>query len=188
MVCDGAFLASTIASILMNGVCCMWQMQEEEDRREAIRKDIRAEYNRQRFMDLERWAETRKLSQSYHSDSTSGEHDQRKKLVIRKMSISDSSMREAGEQDRDNVSVYSIASANAVLGGEYLPTTGVNVERTRSHSSPPNKRKSYKERRLGQVKAANISGSDMSSLLDSDDNEYDDGDSSDPSLVEVALQ
>ncbi len=55
MVCDGAMVASSLVSMMMNGVCCMYQMQEEDDRREAIRKDIRFEYERQKMMDMEYW-------------------------------------------------------------------------------------------------------------------------------------
>ena len=37
-------IASTIISILMNGICCMHQQREEQKLREAIRQDIRSEY------------------------------------------------------------------------------------------------------------------------------------------------
>ena len=53
MVCDGAMIASTIVSMMTNGVCCMWQHQEEMDRRETIRRDIRVEYWQQRLIDHE---------------------------------------------------------------------------------------------------------------------------------------
>ena len=53
MVCDGAMIASTIVSLMTNGVCCLWQHQEEVDRRETIRRDIRAEYWQQRLIDHE---------------------------------------------------------------------------------------------------------------------------------------
>lgn len=37
---------------MMNGLCCMWQMQGEEESREIIRRDIRIEYERQRAIDM----------------------------------------------------------------------------------------------------------------------------------------
>jgi hypothetical protein len=46
-------VASTFVSLMMNGMCCVWQMGEEESRREGIRKDFRYEYERQRLLDFE---------------------------------------------------------------------------------------------------------------------------------------
>lgn len=37
-------IASTIISIMMNGICCVYQQNEEQKLREAIRQDIRSEY------------------------------------------------------------------------------------------------------------------------------------------------
>lgn len=42
------FLISTAASVMMNGVCCVYQMHEERHLREAMRKDIREEWKLQR--------------------------------------------------------------------------------------------------------------------------------------------
>jgi hypothetical protein len=36
-------IASTIISLMMNGICCMYQQSEEQKLREAIRQDIRSE-------------------------------------------------------------------------------------------------------------------------------------------------
>ena len=38
-------ITSTIISIMMNGICCVYQQSEEEKLREAIRQDIRTEYH-----------------------------------------------------------------------------------------------------------------------------------------------
>ena len=48
MVCDASFLASTIVSAFMNGLCCAWQTHEACKTRESIRHDIRNEYQRHR--------------------------------------------------------------------------------------------------------------------------------------------
>lgn len=52
MVCDVAF-ASTIVSLMMNGVCCMWQHQEDQEMRETIRRDMRSEYWHHRLVEHE---------------------------------------------------------------------------------------------------------------------------------------
>jgi hypothetical protein len=38
-------IASTVISIMMNGICCVYQQSEEQKLREAIRQDIRSEYH-----------------------------------------------------------------------------------------------------------------------------------------------
>jgi hypothetical protein len=44
MVLDCVTIASTMISMLMNGICCMYQQQEEQKLRDGIRQDIRTEY------------------------------------------------------------------------------------------------------------------------------------------------
>jgi len=46
MMFDGGFVASSIASVMMNGMCCAWNAHQEEDRRLALRKDLREELAR----------------------------------------------------------------------------------------------------------------------------------------------
>lgn len=50
---DGTVLGTTIVSLMVNGLCCAYQQKEEKEHREAIRRDLRAEYWQQRLMDLE---------------------------------------------------------------------------------------------------------------------------------------
>jgi hypothetical protein len=57
------FLVSTGASLLMNGVCCVYQMNEEKDLREAMRKDIREEWRVQRQREFEVRKRYKKRSQ-----------------------------------------------------------------------------------------------------------------------------
>lgn len=58
MVCDGAMVLNFVASAMMNGVCCMHSMKQDERRkqetREVLRKVISVEYQRQRLMEHER--------------------------------------------------------------------------------------------------------------------------------------
>ena len=58
MVCDGAMVLNFVASAMMNGVCCMHSMEQDERRkeetREVLRKVISVEYQRQRLMEYER--------------------------------------------------------------------------------------------------------------------------------------
>jgi hypothetical protein len=74
VLCEGSFVMSTVASLMMNGVCCLWQMEEENERqmqqREAIRQDIRVEYERQRQIEHEIWMQ--RQQGEYHLHEPSG--------------------------------------------------------------------------------------------------------------------
>lgn len=95
VVCSGGFVASTVASIMMNGVCCLWQMEEEKEKqvrqREAFRRDIRVEYERQRRIEQEIWEARRKNTKTenwYHDADSSVSTDQRRrKLIATKASL-----------------------------------------------------------------------------------------------------
>ena len=179
----------------MNGVCCVWQMQEEEDRREALRKDIRIEYERQRLidrqqrqMDMERWSDESNEARQRESDA-SRRDDRRRSLLHNKMDLSRQIRRESGQQERESASESgaSIASTEAVL----MPV----MKEARKHLLPPRemKRLAFASRRLDQLKAATKSTADMNSLFEFGDDDSDgDGDSfcsleAPPSLVDVAL-
>ena len=95
MVLDAAFYASTVTSLMMNGVCCVWQMQQEEEQRASFRQDIRAEYERQREEEFKLWEK----HQSFYSDGDSSTfssslspHSEpymlREKVVREKMNLS----------------------------------------------------------------------------------------------------
>lgn len=106
MVLDAAFVASTATSIMMNGVCCVWQMHEEEDRRDAIRRDIRVEYERQREMERELWEQRERTiynanSQTAGSDHSYGAESRREKLVMEKSHLSSCSARKRDSEERD---------------------------------------------------------------------------------------
>ena len=165
----------------------MWQMQEEDDRREAIRKDIRVEYERQRLLDLEMWAEKSRAVEKwrdrtrYHSDSSIAQEDEeerRRALLFRKKSLSANLQREAVEQERDSISPHSIATTRAVWEfGRFQEGERKQAQLKRSNE--------LIGRRLDQVETASRGRSDLSSLVDFD-SEPEDEDSS--SLVDVVLQ
>ena len=69
MVLDAAFYASTVVSLMMEGVCFAYEMQKEEEKREQLRRDIREECERQRMQDREMWEQQ---SQSFYAHSPSG--------------------------------------------------------------------------------------------------------------------
>lgn len=53
VLCDGGFLLSTGVSIMMNGVCCVVQMNGEKSLRQAMRNDIREEWKEQREVETQ---------------------------------------------------------------------------------------------------------------------------------------
>ena len=84
-------LVSTIASFMMNGVCCVWQMQEEEERRDAIRKDIRVECERQRIIEREVY-EQRKIQELVLAREKSIQEERRRRLMMTKLTCSSESV------------------------------------------------------------------------------------------------
>lgn len=176
MVCDVA-VVGTLASFMMNGVCCMWQMQEEDDRRDAIRKDIRVEYARQRLMDAEYWD-----YRPYHSDNSlqdeqSSQHDRRRQLLMTKR-----------KHMADTGVANSCPPASMVPSPPQSPNENRPVRRRRRVRSDPAAavtQSASAERRLRKFKAISASG-DVSSLMDESDN--DETDSEDElELFEIAL-
>ncbi|KAL7573482.1 hypothetical protein ACA910_019802 [Epithemia clementina (nom. ined.)] len=68
MVLETTFYASAVASLMMNGLCCAWQMQEEEERRDVLRRDLRVEHERQRLQTKEMWEQ---MHQSFYDSENS---------------------------------------------------------------------------------------------------------------------
>ena len=70
-------MVNLVASVMMNGVCCIHSMQEEEKRqhaqREALRKVINVEWQRQRLMELE--DEESRLYGRMHTSTNNHHHD-----------------------------------------------------------------------------------------------------------------
>ena len=170
-------VASTIASFMMNGMCCVWQMQEEDDRREAIRRDIRVEYERQRMIDQELWEQRQQDERRYQSDSSLRD-DRRRQLLMSKMEVS-SNLQSQQQRGRSQ-------PADVRYRPPLSPPSQEEVKRRRFHSEPPSK-SPYEDQRIQQLRETMLrKPSDMSSLFDSDDDG--DGDEDDSSMVEVALQ
>jgi hypothetical protein len=81
------------SSAMLNGVCCMYQMQEEEklqkSYREAIRRSIRSEYERNRILDMEQRLREKEMA-VYTSQLTDS---RRRNLMAKKTSMSGSSQK-----------------------------------------------------------------------------------------------
>jgi hypothetical protein len=62
-------LGTSIVSLMVNGLCCAFQQKDEQEQREAMRRELRTEYWHQRLLDLEM------EQQQYHCrrDGSSGE-------------------------------------------------------------------------------------------------------------------
>lgn len=67
MVLDGTFCASAVASLMINGICCAWQIQNDEEQRDVLRKDMRVESELHRLQNRELW-------EQMHSDSPNRRH------------------------------------------------------------------------------------------------------------------
>lgn len=63
VLCDGGFLLSTGVSMMMNGVCCVYQMNGEKDLRQAMRSDIREEWKQQRAEEARAKLEEERLAE-----------------------------------------------------------------------------------------------------------------------------
>jgi hypothetical protein len=90
MVLDGIAVASTVISLMVNGLCCLWQQQEEQKLREAIRHDVRTEYwHHRRSMDLQMPLNPDASDRSPldANDIKLIQDERRKKLMIAKMKV-----------------------------------------------------------------------------------------------------
>jgi len=174
MVCDGAMVASTLVSMMMNGVCCVWQMQEEDERRDAIRKDIRTEYTRQRMMDMEYW---QFHGRAYHSDTSLVEdkqHDRRRRLLLTKQKLHVSSNTNECKND-DPTRMDDVADRCPPPMVSAPPESPQDPWRTqrRVRSDPILSQSASAERRRRNLKTIALSGK-VSSLMDVDNEDSDD--------------
>lgn len=79
MVCDGAVVASTVASVMMNGLCCAWQMDQEKELRVGVREDVRREYERQRAYEAQVWERRQQAMEGRLYASDSSRQDERRR-------------------------------------------------------------------------------------------------------------
>ena len=68
MVFDAAFLAGTAASLMMNGACCYYQSNREDELREDLREEIRREWHSQRKREMAKLQERNDLQSSEFED------------------------------------------------------------------------------------------------------------------------
>ena len=139
MVVDGTVLGTTILSLIMNGMCCIWQQQEEQENREAIRRDIRAEYWEQKLIDLEIEQHVRAVKETescsspvrYNRDPI--QEDRRRKLLrdkwrasndLHSMDLALAASEESVEVPLVAVTPESTNSSNKSFGREISSHTG----------------------------------------------------------------
>ena len=191
MVLDAAMIVSTLVTFTMNGMCCVYQMQEDEDLRRTIRKDMRVEYERQRVIDLERWAEHDSKERQHRSESSHNQ-DRRQRLLRQKLDLTSQASRDRGCQEREHApgaSDRSESSDQAVFvshnHNNCVEDSKVTLKQSRS--VPLSK---FAQRNLAQKQIVQAA-SNMSSLLDSDNEQHimfnDIADEDDSSLVDVDL-
>jgi hypothetical protein len=93
MICEGSTLLNFLASALMNGVCCMHSMEQEERRsketRETLRHLISVEYERQRLLEREHYE---KLWREHELDAAFLADDRRRLYLAAKMAARDNSL------------------------------------------------------------------------------------------------
>ena len=65
---------------MMNGTCCLWQMKQEEERREVLRRDFRMEYERHRFYEREH-----QLFQQRSKEQEVESAERRRKIIAAKV-------------------------------------------------------------------------------------------------------
>ncbi|GAX16217.1 hypothetical protein FisN_3Hh301 [Fistulifera solaris] len=190
MVCDAAMILSTLVTFAMNGACCVYQMQEDEDLRKSIRRDIRVEYERQHVIDMERWAE-RDSRERKHENESSLDHDRRQRLLHQKLDLLNQVSRDGGVQERDGAPVAGawLESSEQAFMSTCKHDGLAKVSKVASKRSRSATTSRFAQRRLAQKMAAQAASSDMSSLLDSDneDDTIDDTADEESSLVDVEL-
>jgi hypothetical protein len=158
----------------------MWQMKEEDDRRDYIRKDIRVEYERQRLMDMEYWDYHPKNSENrpYHSNSSLQEdqHRRRRRLLMTKKMHSSFSSKIGCDDPQD------ITSCPAPMVKKTSGSPNGPVATRRMRSDPVLQSASFDRRLESFLKPGNVTG-EVSSLMDDDDDDEDELE-----LFDVALR
>ena len=111
MVVDSTlFVAGSIASAVMDGLCCAWKSHDEGRRRAQFRRDLREEYERHRRAELRLWEERLAMRQKHR------QHRQQQKQFAHAdlLSLSSSSSPSSDSEDEDEDAVGpGAASASA---------------------------------------------------------------------------
>ena len=181
MVLDGLF-SNVLASVLMNGICCIHSMQEEEARRkehrEFLRKSIHVEWERQRI--IERELLEKQLKEQGLSDAVVVAEARRRLLIAAKiqakqqqsLSVTTLNSQSCRFDDREfSMPLESQQPASSASPKTITPPSAMNVN-GRLRSAP-----------VWCVRDAGISGSAsvVSSLFDDDEEDEED-------MEEIALR
>lgn len=197
MVCDGAMVLNFVASAMMNGVCCIHSMEQDERRKkeqhEVWRKVMSVEYQRQRLMEQEQQA---RFLREQGLDAASLLADERRRRYIAaklcasqnsgsRRSCSQRSEASRNRPDDDAVlgeiddssqrTMPTLSSPRYNLDDESSPQTNQFGHDTRSRSVPTCDTKKNKLGRIPLlVGTASSTASVNSSLLDNEESDSDD--------------
>lgn len=187
MVCD----AGMIVSLMMSGLCCIWQEHSEKERREIIRNDIRVEYLRHRIIEQELFELRRRQMMM---EETSGHYEQFYYEIERRITDDEIRKRQQMFIDKANGSYFStLNSSNNSVSSAPLQYTEASA-----HPTPYNTIQISRSWPTSSFHARNnvnekdcfrtMGYSSQISLADFDDDEFVDDNSDDgSSLVDVPL-
>jgi hypothetical protein len=198
MVCDGAMVLNFVASAMMNGVCCMHSMEQDERRKkeqhEVWRKVMSVEYQRQRLMEHEQ--QERFLHEQGLDAASLLADERRRRYIAAKLCASQNSgsRRSCSQQsEASNNRPYDHATVEEIDDSSQrtMPTltsprynlddkssrqTNQFGPNTRSRSVPTSEAKENRRGRIPLlVGAASSNASVNSSLLDNEESDSDDG-------------
>lgn len=165
-------MVNLVASIMMNGVCCLHAMHEEEekkkDHRENLQKAMRVEWQRQRLFEKEQ-------EQRQHVVVVAEER--RRSLMAAKMKAKSSMLHEEHKDSssNDESMTKSLPTSSSKRGGLESPSMVMAQRRVRS---APVQHHDFIHHRGRLVRTQTRHESELSSLFDDDEE----------SLVDVALQ
>jgi hypothetical protein len=174
MVCD----AGMIVSLMMNGLCCIWQEHSEKERREIIRNDIRVEYLRHRIIEQELFEQRRRQMMM---EETSGHYEQYYHEIDRRIANDEIGKRQKMFIDEANGSYLSTANSS----GKSISSAPLQYMKASTHSTACNKIRLsrswptssfYSRNNLNENDYYRVMGySSQISLAEFDDDNSDDG-------------
>jgi galactokinase len=181
MVCDAALVANIVASVMMNGVCCVHNMHEQEatkdEHRESLRKMIKVEWERQRILEQDM------MEQKLRGDDAAMQAEERRRLLMaakmrasRENSSSDLGVDNLVRPNTSHRGNYDSRSAGA-LGGSAHGLTSPSEIQHRVRSMPVYSQAQASQLRQSYRESIPRTTSLVSSLLDEEeDSDDEDGD------------
>jgi len=171
-------VVNLVASVMMNGVCCIHSMQEEEKRQkeqqEALRKAINVEWQRQRLMELEH--REMKLREE-GKDAASIMADERRRLLMSsKIAASQQASSRSSATEMLEREKLEAQEGNSLPNQRNVPYYDIVMDRSRSAPTATRPR-IYRERVplvVGDATRSRVYCTNVSSLLDDDDDDDDD--------------